>query len=383
MTDGARRARPAAKLALAAAALALALVGAELALRALPATTLGYEVNATGFIRPREFARDDAHNTLGMHDVEPAPKAPGARRVVLLGDSYVAAVSVPLAQGVARRLEAHLHERPGLGPVDVVALGKEGWGQREELAALAKHGRALAPDLVLLLFTTRNDVYNDAEGFDAKRAEQEALARAAREGLPIAELVPFESAIGLWVRGSALNQLVAHRLTLARIRRDAPPPVSFRAFAPAYADEWAPAWAATERLLVRIERRARALGAGFAVAAASTPEGVLDPAEGAARLAASHPDYAGVAFDVDLVDARLARLCAERGFAFAALQPALRALRRETGRELHWRYDGHWNAFGNDAAARLLAELAAERLGPARADAASGTAAGAAPGDAG
>lgn len=355
-------ARVASRAALAGVSLAFALAAGELALRALPPQTLGFELNETGFIRPREFERDAARNSLGVHDVEPAPKSAGSRRVLLVGDSYVAAVALPIEKGVARRLEAHLASRPELGPVDVVSLSAEGWGQGEELAALAHHGRKLAPDLVLLLFTARNDVYNNAEDVEAKSQELEALGRAMREGGAIAELIPRERAIGLWFPSSLLNQLVSHRLTSARIRRSAPVPVSFRLFAPAHEREWLGAWERTSQLLERMRARARAIGADFAIASGSTPEGVLEPAAGAARLAASHPAYRDTVFDVDLVDAQLARVCAERAIPFAALQPALREIALRTGSELHFRYDGHWNERGNEEAARLLADFAAARL---------------------
>ena len=66
------------------------------------------------------------------------------QRVLLLGDSYVHAAAVQIAETIGQRLEA------GLGPAwDVVSMGGVGWGQTEELEALLTHGDALDPDQVL------------------------------------------------------------------------------------------------------------------------------------------------------------------------------------------------------------------------------------------
>jgi hypothetical protein len=98
------------------------------------------------------------------------------------------------------------------------------------------------------------------------------------------------------------------------------------------------------------------------VASGSTPEGVLAPEDGAARLRGAHPALAGLDFDVDLVDRELERRCRALGIPFRALQPALRALEATDG-PLHWRHDGHWNEAGNDAAARLLADFVTSGVG--------------------
>jgi hypothetical protein len=124
-------------------ALALALV--EVGIRLLPSSVLGFRYQDGLFLPPHEYERQTSRNALGVHDVAPPPKPPGRRRVLLLGDSYVAAISVPVEQGVARRLAHHLEQRAP-GRYDVVSLSSEGWGQREELAALVEHGARLDPD---------------------------------------------------------------------------------------------------------------------------------------------------------------------------------------------------------------------------------------------
>jgi hypothetical protein len=344
---------------------AMALGIAELAVRAMPPAMLGFGFVNDHFIAPLEFERDTTVNRLNMHDRQPRPRAKGTRRVLLLGDSYVAAVSVPIPQGVSRRLEAHLSEKEELGPVDVVSLGKEGWGQRDELNILRRRGRGLRPDLVLLLFTARNDVYNNAIKLPEKIRAQRLLREARQAHTPLPYLIRAEDARGLVLKSSALNRLISHRLTLPKARAAVPLPAPFAAFDLSAQKRWNNAWSETEKLLLRLRSEAKAIGARFAVASTSTPEGVLAPAEGAARLRASHREFADTEFDTDLVDRRLAEICERNQISLTTMQPALRELQAETGEPLHWPLDGHWNRAGNEAAAKLMADFAASVLGPA------------------
>lgn len=343
---------------------AVALGIAELAVRAMPPSVIGFEFLNDHFVAPREFKRDTTVNRLKMHDIQPPPRAKGTRRVLLLGDSYVEAVSVPIPQGVSRRLEAHLSEKDELGPVDVVSLGKEGWGQRDELSILRRRGRGMRPDLVLLLFTSRNDVYNNAIRLPEKILNLRLLKEARKTHVPLPYLIRAEDAHGLVFKNLALNRLISHRLTLPEARAATPLPAMFAAFDVSAQKRWKSAWNETETLLLKLRSEARSMGARFAVASASTPEGVLAPEKGAARLQASHPDFANTEFDTDLVDHRLIEICERNQIELTTMQPALRALQAETGEPLHWPLDGHWNRAGNDAAAKLLAEFAATILGP-------------------
>ena len=115
---------------------ALGLVGAEWIARRLPPETRGFEYHDELFTRPNEFHPDDrAINSLGFHDGEPIADRPGLRRLLLLGDSYVASLSVKREETVGSRLEAQL-ELGSQEPWDVIAVGRPRWGQREELAQL-------------------------------------------------------------------------------------------------------------------------------------------------------------------------------------------------------------------------------------------------------
>lgn len=85
--------------------IAAALLSAELVLRALPSESLGFVYARGVFTRPPEFTEDERRNALGFHAAELPPAEDRAPQVLLLGDSYVAALSVPLEETVGQRLE--------------------------------------------------------------------------------------------------------------------------------------------------------------------------------------------------------------------------------------------------------------------------------------
>jgi hypothetical protein len=333
------------KLLVLAGATLLFLVAGELAVRRCSPMQLGFEFEDGAFRRPREFVRDTKVNSHRFHDREHGPPVEGIPRVVLLGDSYVASKATPLEQTVGSRLEHHLNAAGGR-TWEVVILGYEGWGQREELEALEKYGPSTRPAVVVTLFLPFNDFRNNSPELD------EIGKREMRgDELPASE-VP-----GLFLEWSVLNRLIAHRLAVARARSpETEVPVDFFAYATESDPVWERAWDMTEALLLETRAAATELGAEYLIASASTPSGVLGAKEGLEFLLENYPAMRGRSWDLDLPDRRLAEFCAEKGIPFLAMEPTFREEMR-AGQLLHWRYNGHWTAEGNDLAGRLLAKM--------------------------
>lgn len=105
----------------------------------------------------------DKTNSLGFPDREPAlPKPEGTFRVMMVGDSFVEAAQVPLAQKTQTLLAADLKRKfPDLA-TDVVALGFAGTGQSNQLAYYERNRAAFRPDLVILLFVGNDFANNSA-----------------------------------------------------------------------------------------------------------------------------------------------------------------------------------------------------------------------------
>jgi len=242
-------------------------------------------------------------------------------------------------------------------------MGKADWGQRQELKALEKFGPALDPDWVLTLFLPLNDVQNNHDPL-----RKQVYMQLSDPGLmfrPGWTRRPADSMPIFWVRSSVLNQLVSHRLAFGLLRegedRPTSVPVDYRVYSTESSEIWDRAWHETEELLLGMRGASRQMGARFALASASTPQGVLGPEAGVAVLLQSYPAMRGQDWDLDLPNRRLEEISTRNGIPFLSLEPAFREA-TAAGGELHWQYDGHWNPAGNDLAGRLIAEFLLETV---------------------
>ena len=99
-------------------------------------------------------------NSLGLRDEElPIEKPKEEKRILVLGDSYVEALQVPLEQSFLKLLEDKLLSNNIL----VINGGHSGYGQAEQLLLWRSKGRALSPDLVILFFSSNDIIDNSIE----------------------------------------------------------------------------------------------------------------------------------------------------------------------------------------------------------------------------
>ncbi len=96
-------------------------------------------------------------NDQGLRGPELPPRAPGERRILMLGDSFVWGMGVAADEAIPARLEALLRQR-GIGPVRVGNAGMWGTGPREWAHTLRRHRPTFAPDLVIAVTYAGNDV---------------------------------------------------------------------------------------------------------------------------------------------------------------------------------------------------------------------------------
>jgi hypothetical protein len=102
-------------------------------------------------------------NSLGFADAEPVlPKPKDTFRIVVVGDSFVEGLQVPVAEKLQTRLAEGLREKYPDRKWDVVALGMAGAGQANELPFYERSRRDLLPDLVVLVFVNNDFADNSA-----------------------------------------------------------------------------------------------------------------------------------------------------------------------------------------------------------------------------
>jgi len=162
-----------------------------------------------------EFETDIHINAAGVRDREIGPRAPGERRIVVLGDSLVMAVQVPIEDTFTARLESRLNDRARRpGAFRVINAGVQGYGPVEEYLFHKHVTSALEPDVVVMALYAGNDA------IEAGATASRLSAIDARLGRPAVEEPPQPSRwerLNQWrrrqIRKSIVLQVIRLRVT--------------------------------------------------------------------------------------------------------------------------------------------------------------------------
>lgn len=315
-------------------------------------------------------------NSQGLRDVEhPLEKPPGVFRVLILGDSYVEALQVPLEQTIGRQLERRLNESGDGRRYEVISMGVSGYGTASEYLYYRKQGRRYRADLVLLAFYPGNDVRNNSPTLEPtlrpEYDETGALQRVSanmRKGagsrgrlervLRASQAYQYVRKMLLTRNPAAAKLLVNFGLVRPEAMRTVPMqndvPVDYWVYAVASSPEWETAWVHTERLLADLRSAVAADGAQFAILIATARDRIYP--EAWQQVLEAHPRMAALQWALDRPEARVLDWCRKHAVPCLSLTPIF-AAHRESGAPLHFLYDGHWTAAGHALAAQAAAEF--------------------------
>ncbi len=374
------------RLLLVAGSVVLALMIMEVVLRVtgftyfnpyIPDPDVGYSLrpNAEGWWT-REGRTYVKINSRGFRDREHTPaKPPDTFRVAVLGDSFAEALQVPLEKTFWSVMERQL---PGCSSnpkrkVEVLNFGVSGFSTARELVLLEKRVWQYAPDLVVLLVTTQNDV----------RDNSRRLTRYKNQPLPYfvfrdGQLVLDDSLVAERNRtrtfrlqnsfpGRAYQWLQSHSRVMGlvyTVREGALSPRSSPANEPGLDDEvyrepatpeWKEAWQLTEALMLRMRDEVRAKGASFLVVTGSS--GIQVTPETQTRQAFMKQIGVDTLF---YPDARVKQWGSADGFEVLNLAESLYEYAGRNQRFVQGSIEsggrGHWNELGHQLAGNLITE---------------------------
>ena len=306
-------------------------------------------------------------NSQGLRDIErPLAKPAGVRRVLLIGDSHVEALQVPLEDSIGRQLERHLRKLGG--PIEVVSAGVSGYGTASELLFFRQRGWKYEPDLVLLAFYPGNDIKNNGPGLESALVpEYDASGALVRvRGRKVRRKAPHWSHAYTYVRKLVLTRqpaLAARLESMGVIKRGAvrkPPapegvPLDYWVYAQQESAMWKAAWRHTLRNLEELRAASRARGARFALLIVTARDHVY--AESWRQLGVIYPRLRSGEWDLSAPARRVKKWCEAKQVACLDLFPEFERARDEGAERLHFVHDGHWTAAGHALAAKSAADF--------------------------
>jgi hypothetical protein len=300
-------------------------------------------------------------------------KPPNVRRIVVLGDSFVAAVGVDEQDTMVARLEAMLRDGGSGTTWEVLNFGVSGYSTAQSLLVWRHIASRFEPDVVVLCFFLGNDPIDNSS----------RLSRYFRPYFrldPAGQLVeePFAKAradLNAWLdEHSRLYVWQKEKTREIRARFDhkrSADPEERRPTLAVYDTQPDPpmreAWTISDALIAALSREVTATGARFVLVGIPERGQVLDAAW--AGLQRSMPSGTPARYERNHPDDMLEAIASSHGISLLSLTPVFRARPHPDALLLQ---GFHWSKRGNALAAQSLYDhlvaqglVAATRAAPA------------------
>ena len=314
-------------------------------------------------------------NSKGFRDREyPYEKPASTRRVLVLGDSFTAAMQVPLETTFHEQIEVLLNQHNRETRYEVISVGVEGWGTSQQLLFFRHEGYKYDPDIVLLMFYIENDVLNNAIGFpDApvgrrpyfswNRAEDKLGSVTYIEGRE--EKTVLGSIKGL-LNNSGLYWLVRNRLTrspaaakfLIQIGLMSDFSALYNIYKTDYSSDLEEGWAVTLALLKQLRSEAGKRKARLVVVLVPSYVQVSTDMWHLAR----DTYFEGIeGADPFKPDAILQQFLIEEHIPYVHLLPRFQEQPSDVKERLYLAQDGHWDVEGHLLVSQLIHDFLTSR----------------------
>ncbi len=306
----------------------------------------------------RAHVRINAH---GLRDVDHTyEKNSGVFRILVLGDSYMEALQVDLNETFARLLEQELN-RSSHQRIEVINSGVASYGTDNELLYFRNEGHRYNPDLVLLAFTTANDVRENYEPFNRKAPSANLLKpyfTLNSNGQLVMHPGEAPPPPPPWWRrlhvGKYLYERLGGQIALPGRRGVPPPPEKpvawdMLVYAREYSPEVQMAWQVTKALLRQLRDEVHAHGAQFAVVVVNGPWAHYD--EDWRRMMGRYP-LGMRTWDRQKPNRILGAFLWQEHIPSVDLYHAFEAAKG--GERLFFRFDPHWTPAGHKLAAQVV-----------------------------
>lgn len=340
---------------------------------------VGYKLrpNAEGWNRTEGGAYIKM-NSEGLRDREHSQvKPPNTFRIAVLGDSMVEARQVPFEKSFVPQLEHDLAACDAFRgkTVEVINFGVSGYGTGQELLMLRKEVWSYSPDLVLLAFTTANDVSDNSSKLstgdpapyfyirDGQLAFDDSYLRS--RGFIVKNGAAWRAFIRLSDYFRTIQLLNKAKNSWAQMRAGSRTKRQDTRFDQGLYDQiyrepadanWREAWDVTEKLLQTMRQEVEAKGAKFLVVTLSIGIQVNPHAD----VREDFIRQVG-ATDIFYTDKRIQAFAQRNGIDDVTLAPDMLRYAEAHNIYLHGFSNthmgvGHWNEEGHRVAAEMVSE---------------------------
>jgi hypothetical protein len=319
-------------------------------------------------------------NELGFRDDEdfPEKKPAGEKRVLFVGDSFMYAAKLPLAETLPKRTEARLRASLADARLRAIDLACPGWGTYHHKLAFHECGRPVEPDVVVLCFFVGNDIAETLQADRPDEGDAHSVVVLSRSGELVLEkretrahmkVLRHSKLFRLW-ESTALYQRIAR----GKSREESREVHASTLLEDAYwkierfrLEHWrrgvsskplmAEAWSLVAKNLKELVLSVRSIGAKPVILL--IPDEVQVDAKKRAEVERRF-EVQAKDFDLEEPQRRVAALAAELDVPCVDPLAAFRAKGEQGG--LYFDLDTHWNAKGHDLASEHLAPVVEKLL---------------------
>lgn len=313
----------------------------------------------------KEFGLVTHHtNSLGFVDSEhETDKGEHVYRILVLGDSWTAALQVPREDTFCKLLEKKLDEHYSEKEFETMNFGLDGIATGKEYLFLKELGLGYNPDLVVLVFNPGNDVFYNASWLSSDPTEpyfnmEDGVLKQVTQPEPFIHN-EFVSLVN--------KQLRFPRFLYGKIRllkgkieslknqikeKEADFPGVFNVYKREYSLGWKYAWEVTKALIKETKNESQEIGADFLLVSLPRRFGV-NP-ELWDDVLEDYPSMKNKGWDLGKPGAILEKFSQEEDINYLNLLLLFRDHVAETGEEL---YEDHFNSKGHELTAELMYEF--------------------------
>ena len=325
-------------------------------------------------------------NSIGFRDREHTiKKNSNVFRIVVLGDSFVEALQVPFEHTFPYLLEQKLNSNSNIQKeIEIINLGKCGFGTDQEYLTLNHIGLKYNPDLVILALF-KNDIRNNYAEFENRywHIYQNGNISSNRrpffiinesgelEELPFQDSEPAAAVTSTAKEGNDNENFIFEFLRKFRspfylkskikdFQRQKVSkgynvngvPIDYYVYAPDYSADWQEAWNITKALILKINEESKEKGAQLLLVSLTDRGQVHN--EYWQKALETYPEMNNMYWDLEKPEKIFMDFSAENKITYLPLLPLFKEYVNGTNEKVHGHYDGHWNAKGHRLAAELI-----------------------------